>query len=221
MASNRIFDKETILDLSVNVIPLVIILFFTVLFLVVNPWGDLGLFVGLVAFGLLVIPFVGLALLTYLSGLAIAGDEKARTVFPPGQATVPGTAPMEHEEGETATGQDVEVAASGDDTEAGEETEGELADPDAPERSEEGTEPGEETTAREADDNDDEGDTEEAVEGEETADEGDEPADEEATGNDGAPTDADGEAESGSDPEAEGGDDADETETGNDENDGS
>ncbi|WP_273834978.1 DUF6684 family protein [Halococcus sp. PRR34] len=74
--SERTFDRETLLDLTVNVIPLGIILFFVVLFLVVRPWEQ-NLFLTAVSMALLVVPFVALALLTYFSGRAIAGAEQA------------------------------------------------------------------------------------------------------------------------------------------------
>lgn len=84
-----IFDRETLLDLVVNGVPLFIMLFFIVAFAVVNPFGFDPLASGL-QFALIVVPFVALAILTYLSARAIAGDE-ARTerLLPPGQATVP------------------------------------------------------------------------------------------------------------------------------------
>ncbi|WP_313692790.1 DUF6684 family protein [Halorarum halobium] len=84
----RIFDRETLLDLTVNVIPLGIILFFAVGFLIFNPWASLDQFGQLVAMGLLVVPFVALALLTYVSGKAIAGDEKRAEMYFQGQATM-------------------------------------------------------------------------------------------------------------------------------------
>lgn len=74
--SERTFDRETLLDLTVNVIPLGIILFFVVLFLVVRPWEQ-NLFLTAVSMALLVVPFVALAVLTYFSGRAIAGAEQA------------------------------------------------------------------------------------------------------------------------------------------------
>jgi|AntDeeMetagen134_2_1112570.scaffolds.fasta_scaffold09768_1 hypothetical protein len=73
--TERTFDRETLLDLTVNVIPLGIILFFVVLFLVVRPWEQ-NLFLTAVSMALLVVPFVALALLTYFSGRAIAGAEQ-------------------------------------------------------------------------------------------------------------------------------------------------
>ena len=71
-----IFDKDTLLDLTVNVIPLGIILFFVVVFLVVDPFSGLGAYGQVLSMGLLVVPFVALAILTYVSGKAIAGDER-------------------------------------------------------------------------------------------------------------------------------------------------
>ncbi|WP_254537726.1 DUF6684 family protein [Halomarina litorea] len=69
-----VFDRETMLDLSVNVIPLFIILFFIVLFAAVAPFGY-SLVDTTIQMALLVIPFIGLAILTYFSGKAIAEAE--------------------------------------------------------------------------------------------------------------------------------------------------
>ncbi|WP_049971134.1 DUF6684 family protein [Haladaptatus cibarius] len=68
--AERVFDRETILDTTVNVIPLGIMAFFFVVFLVFAPWGGSSL-VGLISFALIVIPFIGLALLTYLTARVI------------------------------------------------------------------------------------------------------------------------------------------------------
>ncbi|WP_410765272.1 DUF6684 family protein [Haloferax sp. DFSO60] len=97
--ANKTFDKDTILDLVVNMVPLAIILFFVVAFAVVNPFGVESLPSGL-QFALLIVPFVALAILTYLSGKAIAGAEQSGTVYPPGAATVPGVEPLHEEESE-------------------------------------------------------------------------------------------------------------------------
>lgn len=97
--ANRIFDKDTLLDLTVNIIPLFIILFFVVVFAVVNPWGFDPLGSGL-QYALLIAPFVALAVLTYLSGKAIAGAEKSGKVFLPGQANVTGAKTLEEREAE-------------------------------------------------------------------------------------------------------------------------
>jgi hypothetical protein len=102
------FDKETLLDLVVNVIPLAIMLLFAVGFVVYDPFGGdrLG---RLLQFGLLAFPFVALAILTYLSGKAIAGDEKRGPVYPPGQATVDGIEPSEgHDDSPSLPEGDVE-----------------------------------------------------------------------------------------------------------------
>lgn len=86
--ANEIFDRETLLDLTVNMIPLFIIAFFIVGFALFPMSGGGGLLATAVQYGLLLVPFVSLAVLTYLSGKAIAGDEKRSTVFLQGQATV-------------------------------------------------------------------------------------------------------------------------------------
>jgi hypothetical protein len=104
----EIFDRETLLDLVVNIIPLFIILFFIVAFVLFNPFGVEALPSG-IQFGLLVAPFVLLAILTYISGKAIAGSEKKFTVYLPGQATVTGAKPL-HGEDDT----DPELEAGGD-----------------------------------------------------------------------------------------------------------
>lgn len=94
--ANKIFDRDTLLDLTVNVVPLFIIAFFVVGFAVFPAFGT-ELLPTAVQFGLLVVPFVFLAILTYLSGKAIAGAEKGSAVFLPGQATVPGATPLHGE----------------------------------------------------------------------------------------------------------------------------
>jgi energy-coupling factor transporter transmembrane protein EcfT len=99
--TTRIFDRDTILDLTVNFIPLAIILFFVVGFVVVNPFGWDPLASSL-QFALLVTPFVLLAILTYLSGKAISLAEKEREVYMPGQATVEGAEPLEEHGAEAA-----------------------------------------------------------------------------------------------------------------------
>jgi len=70
------FDKETLLDLTVNVIPLGIILFFIGAFAVVNPFGFDAVFSGM-QFALMVSMFLLLAVLTYYAGRAIEGAEEA------------------------------------------------------------------------------------------------------------------------------------------------
>jgi hypothetical protein len=69
------FDRETLLDLTVNVIPLVIILFFVVVFAVVSPFGFSAVDTT-IQYALLLGPFVALAILTYYAGKAISRDEE-------------------------------------------------------------------------------------------------------------------------------------------------
>lgn len=72
-----IFDRDTLLDLSVNVIPLVILAFFTVVFLLYSPgpfaWDSV---LSSVQYAIILTTFVLLAVLTYYAGKAVAGAEK-------------------------------------------------------------------------------------------------------------------------------------------------
>lgn len=71
------FDRDTLLDLSVNVIPLVILAFFTVVFLLYSP-GPFAFdsVLSSVQYGIIFTTFVLLAVLTYYAGKAVAGAEK-------------------------------------------------------------------------------------------------------------------------------------------------
>lgn len=93
--SDKLFDRETMLDLSVNVIPLAIMGFFVVIFVVVAPFG-FDPMTSALQFGLLVVPFVLLAILTYFSGLAVAGTQRSEALYLPGQAAVRGAVELEH-----------------------------------------------------------------------------------------------------------------------------
>lgn len=95
-----IFERDTLLDLTVNFIPLGIILFFGVGYLIFNPWRELGLFGDLIMIGLHAVPFIGLAILTYVSGKAIAGDEQRSEVYYQGQAAVEDSRTREEVEAE-------------------------------------------------------------------------------------------------------------------------
>ena len=70
------FEKETLLDLTVNVIPLGIILFFIAAFAVVSPFGLDPVFSGL-QFSLMLSMFLLLAVLTYYAGRAVENAENA------------------------------------------------------------------------------------------------------------------------------------------------
>jgi hypothetical protein len=96
--ATKVFDREMFLDLIVNFIPLFIILFFIVGYVVYNPFGTDTVFRSL-QYALLVAPFVLLAVLTYLSAKAIGSTERSSPVYLPGGATVDGAEPVEdHEE---------------------------------------------------------------------------------------------------------------------------
>lgn len=148
------FDRDTLLDLLVNVIPLVIIAFFVGAFALFDPFqGDsLGRAIQLL---LLLAPFVALAVLTYVSGKAIAGDEKRAEVYHQGQATLPDAEPKHGHDDEL----EAETTAEGEleaptDEEAAETTDAETAsetDVDDAETTADETE-GDDTAATEADD---------------------------------------------------------------------
>jgi len=72
---DRYIDRETMLDLTVNFIPLGILAFFFVAFLVFDPWGWDPLFTSLALF-IVAWHFLLLVLLTWLSGRTIAKEEK-------------------------------------------------------------------------------------------------------------------------------------------------
>lgn len=93
----KIFDRETMLDLVVNFIPLGILLFFIAMFVVVTPWG-LDLRASGLMLGLMIVPFVALAILTYVSAKAIAGDEQTKPLYHQGQAGLDGAVQRGHNE---------------------------------------------------------------------------------------------------------------------------
>lgn len=66
--------RETWADLTVNLIPLGILLAMDVLYWVINPWGWDPFIVGIAHF-LTIFPLLCLALLTYVSGRVIQRDE--------------------------------------------------------------------------------------------------------------------------------------------------
>jgi len=68
--AERVFDKETLLDITVNVVPLGILVFFLALFIALDTWSG-SLLVDVVSWALIVVPFVLLGLLTYLAARKI------------------------------------------------------------------------------------------------------------------------------------------------------
>lgn len=72
--TSRTFDRETILDLTVNMIPLGIMLFFIGVFVVLNPFGSDPVATAL-QMSIMVVMVVALTALTYYSGRAISNAE--------------------------------------------------------------------------------------------------------------------------------------------------
>jgi membrane protein implicated in regulation of membrane protease activity len=95
--ATKVFDRETLLDLLVNGIPLFILLFFIGVFLALPAFGLGGLATGL-QFAIVGVSFLALAILTYIVGKAVSTAEKTGTVYMPGQATVRGSKPLEERE---------------------------------------------------------------------------------------------------------------------------
>ncbi|WP_338741955.1 DUF6684 family protein [Haloplanus salilacus] len=96
--ATKVFDREMFLDLIVNFIPLFLLFFFIVGYTVYNPFGVDTTFRTL-QYALIVMPFVLLALLTYLSAKAIGSSESESPAYLPGGSTVDGAEPIEdHEE---------------------------------------------------------------------------------------------------------------------------
>ena len=138
-SDTKIFDKDTLLDLTVNFVPLGILLFFVVYMLIMDPWStyDDPLYLTL-TLGLHIMPFVSLAILTYFSGKAIAGSEKEGEVFLAGRAGVSTARPLEvehHGEAEETRTEEIgepdeaaQAAAVGDADAADEATEDEPAE---------------------------------------------------------------------------------------------
>lgn len=97
--ANTVFDKETLLDLVVNGVPLFILLFFLAVFIVLPYFGFEGL-ATIEQILIVGVSFVSLAILTYVAAKKIAGTEKEGTNYLPGQANVPGAKPLEEREEE-------------------------------------------------------------------------------------------------------------------------
>lgn len=71
-----VFDRETVLDLLVNVIPLGILAFFMLGFVVYNPFG-FDAVITTIQLSIVGMMFGGLAVVTYYSGLAVSNAESA------------------------------------------------------------------------------------------------------------------------------------------------
>ncbi|WP_178916565.1 DUF6684 family protein [Natronomonas gomsonensis] len=95
--SNRTFDRETLLDLSVNVIPLAILAFFVIVYGVMGNYPNDPL-VLIVQMSIIIVTGIALTLLTYFSGKAIAGSEEEDEI-PPGYSTEDAATAAEIESG--------------------------------------------------------------------------------------------------------------------------
>ena len=91
--AERIFDRETLLDLVVNAVPLFIMGFFVAAFVLFAPFGFDPL-ASLLQFGIVIGAFVALLVLTFFSARAVAGAERDGPVFLPGQTTPPEARPI-------------------------------------------------------------------------------------------------------------------------------
>lgn len=71
---DSVWNTDTLLNISVNLIPLFIIGFFVVAFLVFDPWGGpaLGKYLQI---AILIVTGLGLALLTHQAAVRIESDE--------------------------------------------------------------------------------------------------------------------------------------------------
>lgn len=65
--NSAVFDRETLLDTVVNLVPLAILAFFTLLFAVFNPWATGSVIGRVMQYVLIAVPFVLLTILTYVT----------------------------------------------------------------------------------------------------------------------------------------------------------
>jgi hypothetical protein len=133
--AESLFDRETLLDLTVNFIPLGILLLFLVIFAIFTPFGFDSV-ISSIQFAIIGVMFVALAVLTYYSGAAVSRAEKEEEA----------AAALDEGEGET----DPELDASG-----------EPADTESDDGADDGTTPeldGEDADAGAAGDGSDDGD---------------------------------------------------------------
>jgi arginine exporter protein ArgO len=73
--AEKVFDRETLLDLTVNIIPLVILAFFFVAYIVFTPFGVDSVMTAL-QLGIIAVSALGLLVLTYYSGMAVSKAEQ-------------------------------------------------------------------------------------------------------------------------------------------------
>jgi hypothetical protein len=84
LGTDTLFDRETLLDILVNAVPVGILLFFTLLFLSYGSYPDNTL-VTVVQISLILIPVVVVAVITYYAAKAVSKAEQAGgDEIPPG-----------------------------------------------------------------------------------------------------------------------------------------
>ena len=77
--SEKVFDRETLLDLTVNVIPFVILAFFFIAFIVFTPFGFDSV-ISSIQLAIIGVSALGLMVLTYYSGRAVSKAENEEAV---------------------------------------------------------------------------------------------------------------------------------------------
>jgi hypothetical protein len=115
------FDEETLLDLIVNAVPLAIMLFFVVVFAVLNPFGWDPVTTAL-QFSIVLVTFAALAILTYYSGKAIQESEEALETAPEAYAEPQAAA------ADAGTSDEFDADDFGDVADGGDRTNGEETD---------------------------------------------------------------------------------------------
>jgi len=112
-----VFTREHLLNVAVNVIPLFIIAFFLVLFLVFEPWGFDPLDTGLMV-GLHLVPLVSLIIVSYIAVKHVEVDEPREGIGVKEEAEYEGpteemAAERHHEEVGAHAGEDSGTRATG------------------------------------------------------------------------------------------------------------
>lgn len=72
--SEKVFDRETLLDLTVNVIPFGILMIFFAAYLIFNPF-DGDIVITAIQLAIVGVSGIGLMILTYYSGAAVSKAE--------------------------------------------------------------------------------------------------------------------------------------------------
>ena len=118
----ELFDRETMLDLTVNLIPLGILLLFVLIYLVFNPFG-FGSVISSIQFAIIGAMFVALAALTYYSGAAVSRAENQMEAAAALEEDETETEALEGDDGEADDGQDpAELTGSDGENDAEAET---------------------------------------------------------------------------------------------------